>query len=307
MRSHVRAGWSRGAPFRAPAGCRRGSGAPCVSNEPPRNGGGTSTKGSPRRPEPQRRRRVSARRRPWTNLSLENGKAKIYQLELRMRRRHRWLGVALGLSLLPAVSTADIYSYVDNQGVAHFTNKPSGDARYRLYMKSRDGSKRRSDSYVAPNDTSVERFSRYGDVIREAAGLYQIPEELVRAVIKVESDYDPQAVSRVGAQGLMQLMPETAQRMQVRDVMDPRENVLGGVRYLRVLANMFNGDLQLTLAGYNAGENAVVRHGGIPPFDETEDYVVRVLAYYRRYRETRDPVAASVAAADDPGKSPTGD
>jgi soluble lytic murein transglycosylase-like protein len=96
----------------------------------------------------------------------------------------------------------------------------------------------------------------------------------------------------------MQLMPETAQRMQVRDVMDPRENILGGVRYLRVLANMFNGDLELTLAGYNAGENAVVRHGGIPPFDETEDYVARVLAYYRRYRETRDPVAASVALSD---------
>jgi soluble lytic murein transglycosylase-like protein len=114
----------------------------------------------------------------------------------------------------------------------------------------------------------------------------------------VESDYDPRAISRVGAQGLMQLMPETAQRMQVRDVMDPRENVLGGVRYLRVLANMFNGNLQLTLAGYNAGENAVVKHGGIPPFDETEDYVVKVLAYYRRYRETRDVVVASSGATE---------
>jgi soluble lytic murein transglycosylase-like protein len=200
---------------------------------------------------------------------------------------------------LPALSFADIYSYVDKDGVAHFTNSPHGDARYRLYMKSKEGAKRRAESMaVAPGDTSIERFSRYGDVIREAAGLYQIPEELVRAVIKVESDYDPRAISRAGAQGLMQLMPETAQRMQVRDVMDPRENVLGGVRYLRVLANMFNGDLELTLAGYNAGENAVVRHGGIPPFDETEDYVARVLAYYRRYRETRDPVAASVASVD---------
>jgi soluble lytic murein transglycosylase-like protein len=216
--------------------------------------------------------------------------------------------VVLGIALLPALAFADIYSYVDKDGVAHFTNNPSGDPHYRLYMKSKDGGKRRADATsVAPSDTSVERFSRYGDVIREAATLYQIPEELVRAVIKVESDYDPRAVSRVGAQGLMQLMPETAQRMQVRDILDPRENVLGGVRYLRVLANMFNGDLQLTLAGYNAGENAVVRHGGIPPFDETEDYVARVLAYYRRYRETRDPVAASVGSTDDPGKSPTGD
>jgi soluble lytic murein transglycosylase-like protein len=215
-----------------------------------------------------------------------------------MRRNHGWALLALGACLLPGLSSADIYSYVDRDGVAHFTNKPS-DARYRLYMKSRDGAKHRADSTTAlPSDNSVERFSRYGDVIHEAASLYQIPEELVRAVIKVESDYDPRAVSRVGAQGLMQLMPETAQRMQVRDVMDPRENVLGGVRYLRVLANMFNGDLQLTLAGYNAGENAVVRHGGIPPFDETEDYVARVLGYYRRYRETRDPIAASVTAPD---------
>jgi len=213
-----------------------------------------------------------------------------------MRRNRGWALVALAASLLPALSFADIYKYTDADGVDHFTNNPHGDGRYRLYMKSKDGAKRRAETMsVAPSDTSVERFNRYGGAIREAAGLYQIPEELVRAVIKVESDYDPRAISRAGAQGLMQLMPETAQRMQERDVMDPRENVLGGVRYLRVLANMFNGDLQLTLAGYNAGENAVVRHGGIPPFDETEDYVARVLAYYRRYRETRDPVAASLA------------
>jgi soluble lytic murein transglycosylase-like protein len=217
-----------------------------------------------------------------------------------MRRNHGWTLVALGFFLLPALSAADIYTYVDRDGVAHFTNKPLGDPHYRLYMKSRDGTKHRGGETppLGPSDTSIERFSRYGDVIREAAALYQIPEELVRAVIKVESDYDPRAISRVGALGLMQLMPETAQRMQVRDVMDPRENVLGGVRYLRVLANMFNGDLELTLAGYNAGENAVVRHGGIPPFDETEDYVARVLGYYRRYRETRDPVVASASAPD---------
>ena len=210
----------------------------------------------------------------------------------------RFLGPLLaGAGWLFAVSPsfADIYSYIDSEGTTHFTNTPGGDARYRLYMRSRDG-KRRGGMAVAPSDASPERYNRYNVVIREAATLYQIPEELVRAVIKVESDYDPRAVSRVGAQGLMQLMPDTAQRMQVRDILDPRENILGGVRYLRVLANMFNGNLQLTLAGYNAGENAVVKHGGIPPFDETEDYVVKVLAYYRRYRETRDVVTASTAA-----------
>ena len=163
----------------------------------------------------------------------------------------RFLGPLLaGAGWLFAVSPsfADIYSYVDGEGTTHFTNTPGGDARYRLYMRSRDG-KRRGGMAVAPSDASPERYNRYNVVIREAATLYQIPEELVRAVIKVESDYDPRAVSRVGAQGLMQLMPDTAQRMQVRDILDPRENILGGVRYLRVLANMFNGNLQLTLAG----------------------------------------------------------
>jgi soluble lytic murein transglycosylase-like protein len=213
----------------------------------------------------------------------------------------RFLGPVIlgtGLLLLASPSFADIYSYVDPDGTVHFTNMPSGDARYRLYLRSRDGARHRGGMAVAPSDASPERYKRYDEVIREAATLYQIPEELVRAVIKVESDYDPRAISRVGAQGLMQLMPETAQRMQVRDIMDPRENILGGVRYLRVLANLFNGNLQLTLAGYNAGENAVVKHGGIPPFDETQDYVVKVLAYYRRYRETRDVVVASSNVSD---------
>jgi soluble lytic murein transglycosylase-like protein len=98
----------------------------------------------------------------------------------------------------------------------------------------------------------MDRFTRFDKWIRQAATLYQLPEELVRAVIKVESDYDPRAVSSAGAIGLMQLMPETAARMQVRDPYDPRENIFGGVRYLRILTNLFNGDLDLTIAAYNA-------------------------------------------------------
>jgi soluble lytic murein transglycosylase-like protein len=138
----------------------------------------------------------------------------------------------------------------------------------------------------------MERFTRYDKWIRQAATLYQLPEELVRAVIKVESDYDPRAVSSAGAIGLMQLMPETAARMQVRDPYDPRENIFGGVRYLRVLANLMNGDLDLTIAAYNAGEGAVTRAGGIPNYPETQDYVVRVRTYYAAFRSTRDVVAA---------------
>jgi soluble lytic murein transglycosylase-like protein len=127
--------------------------------------------------------------------------------------------------------------------------------------------------------------TRYDEYIRQAAALYQIPEDLVRAVIRVESGFDPRAVSRANACGLMQLMPATAERMMVTDIFDPRQNIFGGVRYLRVLANLFNGDLQLTLAGYNAGENAVIKHSGIPPYAETREYVVKVLEHYRRYRE----------------------
>src|SRR4029077_18999062 len=113
----------------------------------------------------------------------------------------------------------------------------------------------------------------------------------------VESGYDAAAVSSVGARGLMQLMPDTAERMQVRDIFDPRENIFGGVRYLRILANLFNGDLQLTLAGYNAGEGAVTKYGGIPPYAETQDYVVRVLDYYQRYRASRE---IAIAGAGEP-------
>lgn len=196
--------------------------------------------------------------------------------------------------VLPAVAVADVYSYVGPDGTMHFTNVPAGDGRYRLYRKSRGERSRRAAPAAAASSSSIDRFTRFNEPVRRAATLYQIPEELVRAVIKVESDYDPRAVSRAGAQGLMQLMPDTAERMQVKDILDPVENIMGGVRYLRVLANMFNGDLGLTLAAYNAGEGAVIRHGGIPPYDETQDYVTKTITYYRRYREARDPIAASL-------------
>jgi soluble lytic murein transglycosylase-like protein len=209
--------------------------------------------------------------------------------------RSRLLAAALGLgalALIPGEASADIFSFTDAEGVVHFSNKPRNDGRYKLVIKSPD-KKRPGVASVAPSDTSSDRFTRYNEWIRQAAILYQIPEELIRAVMKCESDYDPRAVSPAGAQGLMQLMPETALRMQVRDAFDPRENIFGGTRYLRILANMFNGDLTLTVAGYNAGEAAVVRYAGIPPYEETQGYVVRVLTYYRRYRASSDLIGAS--------------
>jgi soluble lytic murein transglycosylase-like protein len=202
---------------------------------------------------------------------------------------------ALAATLLPGEASADIFSYTDDEGVVHFSNKQAGDGRYQLYLKSPKSSRRPGVVPFMPSDSSRDRFTRYDEWIRQAAILYQIPEELIRAVIMQESNYDPRAVSPTGAQGLMQLMPETAMRMQVRDAFDPRENIFGGTRYLRVLANMFNGDIELTIAGYNAGEAAVVRYAGIPPYEETQNYVVRVLTYYRRYRTMGDPTLASTA------------
>jgi soluble lytic murein transglycosylase-like protein len=186
---------------------------------------------------------------------------------------------ALVATVSPASGRADIYQSVGPDGVVSFTNTKAPGAK--LYQKTQA----RAQVFL-PADTSPERYTRYDSWIREAATLYQIPEALIRAVIRVESDFDPRAVSPANARGLMQMIPETAERMLVTDVFDPRQNIFGGVRYLRVLANTFNGDLALTVAAYNAGEGAVIRHGGIPPYPETQDYVVKVIGYYRTYRGT---------------------
>ncbi|MBW2734981.1 MAG: lytic transglycosylase domain-containing protein [Deltaproteobacteria bacterium] len=131
---------------------------------------------------------------------------------------------------------------------------------------------------------SPSRYTAYDLHIRQAAGLYHMPEALVRAVIRVESDYDPRAVSRVGASGLMQMMPATARGMGVTDSFNPRQNIFGGTRFLRVLANRFSGDLVLTIAAYHAGPGAVRKYKGIPPYRTTQRYVRMVLAQYYRFR-----------------------
>jgi soluble lytic murein transglycosylase-like protein len=135
-----------------------------------------------------------------------------------------------------------------------------------------------------PRVAATALASQFEPFIQEAASLYHIPVALIRAVIRVESSFDPRVVSSANAQGLMQLLPATAERMLVTDSFDPRQNILGGTRYLRLLANTFNGSLQLTIAGYNAGESAVTRYAGIPPYAETRDYVERVLDAYQQYQ-----------------------
>lgn len=189
--------------------------------------------------------------------------------------------VLAALSSLPFLASARIERSVDQNGVITL-------GQSRTFARSK--APRNAGNQESKNQTVLESSvpnQRFDGYIRDAARLYQIPEELVRAVIMVESGFSPRAVSPANAKGLMQLIPATAQRMQVEDVFDPRQNIYGGVRYLRILANLFNGDLALTIAAYNAGEGAVLRYGGIPPYRETEDYVTRVIGLFRKYRAER--------------------
>jgi len=179
---------------------------------------------------------------------------------------------------------ADIYRYTDKEGVTAFTNIPHPDRHYELVLKEHvDPVPARSRSPVHRIDAAQR--SRYDNAIRAAALASAVDPALVHAVISAESGYNPYAQSRKGALGLMQLMPDTARRYSVADRMDPVQNIEGGTRYLSDLLRLFNNDLQLVVAAYNAGEKAVVRYGNrIPPFPETAAYVPRVLAFYRRYR-----------------------
>ena len=179
------------------------------------------------------------------------------------------------VAALPAA--ADVYVKKDRDGVLHFTNvrKPG----YRLWMKSPSSSGRRGRG---PSRAAARRS--YGPIVEDAARRYHIPPSLVHAVILVESNYNPSAVSRKGAEGLMQLMPGTAMGLGVTDSFDPHQNIHGGTRYLRLLANRFHGDLVLTVAAYNAGPSAVEKYLGIPPYAETRRYVRAVLRHYYRLK-----------------------
>jgi len=179
---------------------------------------------------------------------------------------------------------ADFYQKTDSDGVVHYTNVPPREAGWRRLFHSENG---RPTTRIDPGERKLdpERVQAFDAYIREAAQLYSLPEALIRAVMLVESNFFPDAISDAGAMGLMQLMRGTAESMGVLNPFDPRQNVLGGARYLRVLANRFNGDMVLTIAAYNAGEGAVERYRGVPPFLETRNYVRRVLHHYYRFRE----------------------
>ena len=200
------------------------------------------------------------------------------------------------LVLCAGPAAADIYKYTDKNGVVHYTNiKPRRGAKHRWKRvgdftpkagkpSARRGSCKWCDK-VPARDSSAERYKRYDKFIYEAATLYKIPAALIRAVIEAESDYDPRVVSSTNARGLMQLMPSVIKDMGVRNVHDPRENILGGTRLLRVLANRYNGDLVLTVAAYHAGMGSVARYrNNVPPYVNTRNYLRKVVRLYYRYK-----------------------
>ena len=196
------------------------------------------------------------------------------------------LVVSLPLTLVVGEVRADIYQCRDAQGGVLFTDTPTRSGCRLLIAQRREG-----------GTPSTESPSRFDEIILSASGRYGVDPALVRAVVKVESDFKEMARSHKGAQGLMQLMPETARLHDVSNVYNPEENVDGGVRHLRLLLDRYQGDLQLVLAAYNAGVQAVEKYGGIPPYSETKEYIRRVLGYHQRYRKN-----GQIVISEEPGR-----
>ncbi|MDA8429825.1 MAG: lytic transglycosylase domain-containing protein [Geobacteraceae bacterium] len=177
-------------------------------------------------------------------------------------------------------AAADIYRYEDNDGIIHFTDAPT-DKRFKVFMRDLKKDKQlRTKLHLARSVNAAD----YDQIISKCATKYGVNPSLIKAVIQAESGYNPNAISRKGASGLMQLMPETARSLKVSNSFDPKDNVEGGVRYLRFLLDTFRGDVSLAVAAYNAGLSKVAKYGGIPPYNETRTYVNRVLSYMQTYQ-----------------------
>jgi soluble lytic murein transglycosylase-like protein len=196
--------------------------------------------------------------------------------------RDLWLsGMALTLLAGSSAARADIYSFVDSSGVAHFSNVPT-DKRYRLVLAIPPSSAAESAASV---EKWLEKSVEYDGMIERAAHSATVQADLVRAVIVVESAFNPRAVSSKGALGLMQLQPATARRFGVSNAFDPEQNIAAGARYLSELIARYDNSIELALAAYNAGEEAVERYGRhIPPFGETKRYVPNVIRVYEALR-----------------------
>jgi Transglycosylase SLT domain len=211
-----------------------------------------------------------------------------------------------------------IWGRENEDGTLEFTNLSPTGSRWRVLYRTGPGkaaSIRGPSDLVPPRDRSNARFTRFDEHIRDQQAYYGIPQAFVRAVIKVESDYDPHVVSSAGCLGLMQLMPETARRMGVTDIWDPRQNIMGGSRYLQVLAQRFcrtparqgapgfmcsPEELVRVIAGYHAGPGAVDKYGGMPPYETTRAYVTNVLQRYEEYRHREGTIREGSTLAAQP-------
>ncbi len=204
-----------------------------------------------------------------------------------------------GLALVaPSAAWANgIYKYVEKDGTIVYTNvAPTGaNAKKATRLKGTfHRAPREQSGRASVNPMPASAVGQYEDHIELASRKYNIPSALVRAVMHAESSFDPNAVSSKGASGLMQLMPGTARDMYVRDIFDTRQNIEGGTRYLRLLANEFDGDMVKMVAAYNAGPEAVRKYNGnVPPYPETQDYVRKVINLYFRYKAQKQVVQAA--------------
>ncbi len=190
------------------------------------------------------------------------------------------------LLLVTANASAEVYKYEDPAGNLYFTDRPLKTGKYRLVWRSRSDPLYASSARINFAATASNR-ARFRPLIKDVAKRTDLQHELLHAVIQAESAYDPKALSKTGAMGLMQLMPATAKRYGVSDSWNPEMNVDGGARYLQDLIKMFDNNLQLALAAYNAGENAVKKYGNkIPPYPETQGYVKKVLSIFEKNKRS---------------------
>jgi len=205
-----------------------------------------------------------------------------------MSRRFPAAIIILTAAAVSCPAQADIYSYRDENGVLNFTNIRPNDSHYIVHVAYKDRKPAASSRKVSYNyGSGPATFPPQLDaIVSQVTQDYAVDKALVQAMIHAESAFNANAVSPKGASGLMQLMPDTAQRYGVRDIFDPKQNIIGGVHYLRDLLETFGHDVRLALAAYNAGEKAVLRYGGVPPYPETVEYVNKVMQLHSRYNNS---------------------
>jgi soluble lytic murein transglycosylase len=193
------------------------------------------------------------------------------------RDRIKYIGLTIFYTLILLSSVdltayGDIYRYIDENGVMHFTNTPtSSNQKFKLFLREK------------PKTSLRYSTKKYDDIIANASQQYGVAFPLLKAIIKAESGFDPRAVSKKGAKGLMQIMPQNFKLLGIEDPFDPSQNIHAGARYFKQMYDRF-GKLALSLAAYNAGPDAVARYKTVPPYEETEEYVKRVLKFYYSYK-----------------------